>query len=158
MLRAPKSSFERRTDQVPDEGMTDTDALAVDRAAIAGDPALFFSGNPLFDRSSTSQNSSAGVNTLITSQDSGASSTFAHVETAPAALTIANGGSAEIVGASARPVTFMGTSGTLKLDDALAFTGKVSGIAGSDAIDLADVSFGIQTQATFLGNETGGTL
>ena len=55
-------------------------------------------------------------------------------------------------------MTFTGTTGTLKLDDALAFTGEVSGLAGSDAIDLADVSYGVQTQVTYLGNTTGGTL
>ena len=42
--------------------------------------------------------------------------------------------------------------------NSLAFTGEVSGLAGSDAIDLADVSYGIQTQVTFLGNASGGTL
>ena len=61
-------------------------------------------------------------------------------------------------GASAQSVTFTGTTGTLKLDHSLAFTGQISGLAGSDALDLADVSYGIQTQATFLGNTTGGTL
>ena len=40
----------------------------------------------------------------------------------------------------------------------VAFTGQVSGLAGSDAIDLADVSYGAGTTATFLGNTTGGTL
>ena len=39
-------------------------------------------------------------------------------------------------------MTFAGTTGTLILDDSLAFTGQVSGLAGSDAIDLADVSYG----------------
>ena len=63
-----------------------------------------------------------------------------------------------LTGVSAQSVTFAGTTGTLKLDDAVAFTGQVSGLAGSDAIDLADVSYGPSTQATFLGNDEGGTL
>ncbi|MDE2375117.1 MAG: hypothetical protein KGL96_12885, partial [Hyphomicrobiales bacterium] len=55
-------------------------------------------------------------------------------------------------------MTFEGTSGTLTLADAVAFTGKVSGLAGADALDLADVSYGPATTATFLGNASGGTL
>ena len=55
-------------------------------------------------------------------------------------------------------MTFAGSTGTLILNDALAFTGQVSGLAGSDAIDLADVSYGPNTQVTFLGNAAGGTL
>src|SRR5439155_1564293 len=74
------------------------------------------------------------------------------------AVTIADGASVEIAGVSARSVTFTGTTGRLKLENSLAYTGQVSGLAGSDAIDLADVSYGIQTQVTFLGNSTGGTL
>ena len=73
-------------------------------------------------------------------------------------ITIAVGATAEIEGASAQSVTFAGSTGTLILDDALGFTGQVSGLSGSDAIDLADVSYGSNTQATFLGNDNGGTL
>ena len=73
-------------------------------------------------------------------------------------VTVADGAAAEIDGASAQSVTFTDSTGTLMLDDALAFTGEVSGLAGSDAIDLADVSYGPNTTATFLGNTSGGTL
>ena len=79
------------------------------------------------------------------------------VKTAPA-VTITDGATAEIDGASAQSVTFTGTTGTLKLDHSLAFSGQVSGLAGSDAIDLVDVSYGPNTTATFLGNTSGGTL
>ena len=72
--------------------------------------------------------------------------------------TIANGATVEIDGSSAQSVTFTGTTGTLKVDDSLAFTGQISGLTGSDALDLADVSYGANTTATFLGNTTGGTL
>ena len=74
------------------------------------------------------------------------------------AITVANGATAKIDGASAQSVTFEGSTGTLILNDALAFTGQVSGLSGSDAIDLADVSYGPSTQATFLGDTEGGTL
>jgi len=73
-------------------------------------------------------------------------------------VTVADGATVEIDGASGQSVTFAGTTGTLKLDDSLAFTGQVSGLTGSDALDLADVSFGANTTATFLGNADGGTL
>lgn len=73
-------------------------------------------------------------------------------------VIIASGGTVEIDGASGQAVSFSGDTGTLKLEDAIAFTGKVSGLAGSDAIDLADVSYGPNTTATFLGNTSGGTL
>ena len=75
----------------------------------------------------------------------GATSTFHDVgvnaaATTPSAdnvalsLTVSAGATVAITGASAAAVTFTGATGTLKLDDALAFTGEVSGLAGSDAI------------------------
>ena len=73
-------------------------------------------------------------------------------------LSVGAGTTAQIEGASGQSVAFAGSSGSLILDDALAFTGQVSGLAGSDAIDLADVSYGSDTQVTFLGNTEGGTL
>ena len=73
-------------------------------------------------------------------------------------VTIDNGGTAEIRGASSQAVTFEGATGTLKLDDAPAFTGQISGLTGSDAVDLADISYGANTKATFSGNANGGTL
>ena len=72
-------------------------------------------------------------------------------------ITIANGGSVDIEGVSAQ-VTFAGTTGTLELKDASAFTGQVSGLTGSDALDLADIKYSANTTATFLGNTSGGTL
>ena len=73
-------------------------------------------------------------------------------------ITIDNGGTAEIRIASSQAVTFAGSTGTLKLDDGIAFTGQVSGLTGSDALDLADVSYGANTTASFSGNAEGGTL
>ena len=75
-----------------------------------------------------------------------------------ATITIANGASIEIQGASAQSVAFAGTTGTLKLENAVGFTGQISGLTGSDALDLADVPYGTKTTATFSGNANGGTL
>ena len=74
------------------------------------------------------------------------------------ALTIANGATVEIDGPSGQSVTFAGTTGTLKLQDAVLFTGLISGLAGADAIDLSGFAYGANVTATYLGNTTGGTL
>jgi len=104
----------------------------------------------------TSGTTSAASAPVVVTADTAAQSSVT-VNAAPP-LTVADGATVEIDGASGQSVTFAGTTGTLKLDDALAFTGQVSGLAGSDALDLADVSYGANTTATFLGNANGGTL
>ena len=73
-------------------------------------------------------------------------------------VTVADGATVAIDGISGQSVTFAGTTGTLILGDAPAFTGQISGLAGSDALDLSDLSYGSNTTATFLGNTNGGTL
>jgi hypothetical protein len=57
--------------------------------------------------------------------------------------TIGNGGILEFASsvASTQTVTFTGPTGTLKLDDASHFAGHISGLAGSDGIDLAGFDF-----------------
>ena len=60
--------------------------------------------------------------------------------------------------ASSQAVTFEGVTGTLKLDDAPAFTGQISGLTGADAIDFADISYEANTKASFSGNANSGTL
>ena len=94
---------------------------------------------------------------LVAAGDTTAQSSSFTIGTAPP-ITVADGATAEIDGVSAQSVTFTGTTGTLKLDDAVAFAGQVSGLAGSDALDLADLSYGPNTTATFSGNINGGTL
>ena len=73
-------------------------------------------------------------------------------------VTIANGATVEIDGPSGQSVTFAGTTGTLKLQDAVLFTGLISGLSGADAIDLSGFAYGANVTATYLGNTTGGTL
>ena len=73
-------------------------------------------------------------------------------------VTVTDGATAEIAGAGTQAVTFAGATGTLILDDAQAFTGEISGLTGSDALDLKDLSYGAHTTVTFLGNASGGTL
>src|SRR5207342_3130520 len=73
-------------------------------------------------------------------------------------LTVTNSAELELFGASNANVTFSSRTGELKLDDSLAFTGRISGLTGTDALDLANVSYGANTKASFSGNRFGGTL
>ena len=73
-------------------------------------------------------------------------------------VIVADGATVEIKGNGTQLATFAGTTGTLVLDDAVAFRGQISGLTGSDALDLADVKYGSTTTATFSGNAGGGTL
>src|SRR5204863_1711828 len=78
------------------------------------------------------------------------------VDAAP--VIVADGASVEIAGPGTQSVTFTGTTGTLEIDHSMGFTGQISGLAGSDALDLSDLSYGANTTATFLGDTTGGIL
>ena len=97
----------------------------------------------------------AGANN--TSPDLPKAENHSVVDAAPPVM-VAEGATVEIDGASAQSVSFASTTGTLKLGDAFAFTGQVSGLAEADALDLANVRYGANTTATFLGNADGGTL
>ena len=152
-------SFQRRADQVPNDGTPDIDALVLPGETIADSHSNFFAGAPLVDLAPTS---SPGSTTMVPSGNAHATSTPLNVETphveTPLAVTVAEGASVEITGISAQSATFAGTTGTLKIDHSLAFTGQVSGLAGSDAIDLADVNYGPTTTTNFSGNASGGIL
>jgi Bacterial Ig domain len=73
-------------------------------------------------------------------------------------VTIANGSLAEIYAGGSQSATFAGQSGTLVISDAVNFSGTIYGLAGTDTLDLKDISFGPDTTATFLGTQSGGTL
>jgi hypothetical protein len=139
--------------------------------AVADDIMRLFDGDPLPD---SAQADVAGVLSLASgkstdslrnfnagatdsSENTGSASTPLNVDTA-STVTVADGASVEINGASAQSATFTGTTGTLKIDHSVAFTAPVSGLAGADALDLADISYGAKTTATFSGNTIGGTL
>jgi autotransporter passenger strand-loop-strand repeat protein len=79
-----------------------------------------------------------------------------------ARTTTISGGDVELGAGNAigsGTITFAG-GGELKLDQSAAFTGLISGFALPDILDLADISFGPSTSATFVeaGNNTVGTL
>ncbi|WP_271573196.1 hypothetical protein, partial [Bradyrhizobium sp. CCBAU 11361] len=78
--------------------------------------------------------------------------------------TIEAGATLELTGAVSGAITFAGTTGTLTLDHASQFTGKIYGLSGngdpssSDILDLKDISFGSATKASYSGGTTGGVL
>ena len=55
-------------------------------------------------------------------------------------VTIANGATARNRWSQRTILTFTGTTGTLKLEDAPSFTGSISGLAGADSVNTADIS------------------
>jgi hypothetical protein len=103
---------------------------------------------------SSDPNSSASLNTnggslVISDQFMGG---------APATI---NGGSLEFSAGSDASVNFApGVAGELQLDASQEFSGTISGFAPGDSIDLADVSFGVNTILDYWLNadNSGGTL
>jgi hypothetical protein len=90
--------------------------------------------------------------TLITDPPTAAST---QTDTAVATTTISSGTTVDIAHASSAPVTFQGSTGTLELDHSASFTGTISGfggdgtLAGSDHIDLKDVSYSSLEKPSF---------
>ncbi len=81
------------------------------------------------------------------------------ISTGTASVTITGTQEAEIFSASSQEVTFApGASGTLKLDAAQSFTGKISGLTAANVLDLANLVDGAHMKASYSGTSTGGTL
>ena len=81
------------------------------------------------------------------------------ITSGPAPVTISGTSEAEIFGVSSETATFAsGAHGTLKLDAAQSFTGKVSGLTASDTLDLANLAFGPHMTVGYSGISAGGTL
>jgi len=72
--------------------------------------------------------------------------------------TIASGATLELTAADSVAVDFNGSTGTLILDHSSAFAGQISGLSGSDQIDLKDIAFGTGTTVAYTGTPTGGVL
>jgi parallel beta-helix repeat protein len=62
--------------------------------------------------------------------------------------------------AYAGAANFLSDTGTLKLEDPSSFAGTVAGLHGQDAVDLADIAFGVNTTLGYSANSgnTGDTL
>ena len=119
-------------------------------------------GNPDMGRNDDSpaniadENGSADL--LPSSDESGSTIQPSFAVNGASPIVIGDGATVVIDGASTQSITFAGMTGTLKLDNAQAFAGEVSGLSGADTLDLADVGYGPNTTATFLGNTSGGKL
>jgi hypothetical protein len=75
------------------------------------------------------------------------------------AATIAAGATLELAGADTGSVTFAGSTGTLKLDNSLGFSGPIAGqLAVGDVIDLTDITAGAGATIGYTGNNSPGTL
>ena len=66
-------------------------------------------------------------------------------------VTVADGATVEISGSSEQSATFAGTTGTLILENSTAFAGEVFGLGGSDALDLADINYGLRYDSDISG-------
>jgi hypothetical protein len=75
-------------------------------------------------------------------------------------VTVATGATVELHSTFVGPVTFAGSTGTLKLDQSQSFSGTIAGFRGQDQIDLADIGYGAKSTLGYLANsnKTGGTL
>ena len=64
----------------------------------------------------------------------------------------------EVSGLATQGISFSSSTGTLIIDHSRFYTGTVSGLSGSDALDLRDIQFDSHTTVTFLGTANGGSL
>ena len=134
MLKAPSLS-QRRAGQGFDDNIAYFDALALHDEAMANVTVNYLHGDLPTSSAPVSSNGNGDSRPGMPSQNIFAES-FSGDVSATLGLTVAEGGFVEISGASAQAVTFTGTTGTLKLDNSLAFTGEIVGLAGEDAIDF----------------------
>ena len=81
----------------------------------------------------------------------------ANQTTTLANTTISAAASLEIEGANSQTITFAADSGTLVLDNPTAFTGKIAGVSGTDALDLHGFSAVSTTAHTGNGSYNAGS-
>jgi hypothetical protein len=75
------------------------------------------------------------------------------------ALVVGAGASVELTGANSGTVTFAGATGTLTVDNAANFGGKIGGqLAIGDVIDLTNITAGANATLAYSGNNSPGTL
>jgi hypothetical protein len=108
-------------------------------------------------------NGDSVINTLSTVLDISGKIALTGNSMSQAAI-IEPGASLELTGIASGSVTFSGVTGTLILDHASQFTGKIYNLSGngdpssSDLLDLKDISFGSGTTVSYSGDSSGGVL
>jgi len=73
-------------------------------------------------------------------------------------LAVAAGTTVEVSSAFDKQATFVGDTGTLKLDNSSSFAGTVAGMTGQDTIDFAYIDPTKMQQPTYSGTASGGNL
>jgi hypothetical protein len=72
--------------------------------------------------------------------------------------TITPSATLELTSAYSDKVTFLGSTGTLQLDNSTSFSGTVAGLIGQDTIDFTDIDPVKVQQPSYSGTSTSGTL
>ena len=145
-----------------DDAMTLSNAGVIDATGV--NPLIIDTGGNSISNSGTIEATGAGglviggavANSGTLSADGGNLTVDGTVTRGGTAL-IAGTATLEFGAASAENTRFAsGAAGTLRLDQSAAFSGTVSGFAGGDAIDLADLAFGSNTALSYTDNGAGG--
>jgi hypothetical protein len=85
--------------------------------------------------------------------------TSANAGGAAQTLVVPAGGTVELTTPFSGVVSFAGSTGTLEIDNAASFTGKIAGqLAIGDVIDFANVTAGANAKISYSGNNSPGTL
>jgi large repetitive protein len=144
-----------------DDSMTLSNAGVIDATGV--NPLIIDTGGNSISNSGTIEATAAGglvihaavANSGTLSAD-GAKLTVDGTVTGAGIATIAGAGTFEFGAASAENTSFAsGAAGTLRLDQSAAFSGTVSGFAGGDAINLADLAFGTNMALSYTDNGAG---
>jgi len=108
-------------------------------------------------------NGDSVINTLSTVLDISGKIALTGNNMSQAAI-IEPGATLELTGIASGSMTFRAATGTLILDHASQFTGKIFNLSGngdpssSDLLDLKDISFGSGTTVSYSGDSSGGVL
>ncbi len=148
--------------RIGDSSMTLNNAGVIDATGV--NPLIIDTGSNSIANSGRIEATGAGglvingpvVNSGTLSADGG-NFTVAGPVTGAGIARIAGTATLEFGAASAENTSFAsGAAGTLRLDQAAAFTGTVSGFAAGDAIDLRNLAFGSNTALGYTDNGAGG--
>lgn len=161
-----KGFFEQQGYGTAGEGESQPGEFVSDNSPNSGVPSIdFLLGAPFWGKawfaSGIKINAASAIDPASAPAipaENGASTSTSSPSSNGTPIVVGAGASVEITGTVSEPVDFASTTGTLKIDQSIDFTGQVFGLTGSDALDLVDIAYGADTKATFLGDASGGTL
>jgi hypothetical protein len=131
--------------------------FALNNQALGANQDNFISAAQL---AQTTYVAGTGTDTLwVRVQEGGQWSAWSQSFTVSDPPTIGAGETLELASAFSGTLTFAGSTGTLKIDEAASFAGTVAGrLAPGDMIDLSDITAGANATIGFSGNDSPGTL